>query len=436
MSQVILTEDRSVTSVLLFPQEITDMIIDFLHDDVESLLACALVSRSWLPASRFHLFGSCTIKGATEFQTAFRTITMTPDVGSYVRALTIVNQGMRGLTLGTFETLLSGLPDLRSLTIQRVRFKNNTTGMDRKNASFLQNTRPTASFALEELKLLECNVTKADYSLLLRVLGLFSSIQTLFLTSTRTARWLQSDPEDGIVYWGIEPAPRVHRVPHWEIEPAPRVHIVVEHLHAFDIPPPVMQALMTTFIAANALRTLWYDDDTIDWPPATWVPSPEIDQFGQMLASLTSRRLILGPLPIFENASELRRGLARLQLGSVSGLHTFHLRGRWLEPHIADVFAGLPDTVRDARFVLIGVSGNATWGVSRNRFRAFAEAFAPVLGKPERALMSFTLDLGVAKRKLPEENFAVLKQRAETGLLGHGLVGEGRMRIEDSPEEM
>ena len=49
--------------------------------------------------------------------------------------------------------------------------------------------------------------------------------------------------------------------------------------------------------------------------------------------------------------------------------------------------------------------------------------------------MSFILDLSVAKRKLPEEDFATLRQRAEMGLLGHGLVGEGRMRIEDSPEE-
>ena len=55
--------------------------------------------------------------------------------------------------------------------------------------------------------------------------------------------------------------------------------------------------------------------------------------------------------------------------------------------------------------------------------------------KPERAKMSFILDLSIAKRKLPVEDFATLRQRAEMGLLGHGLVGEGQMRIEDSPEE-
>ena len=124
--------------------------------------------------------------------------------------------------------------------------------------------------------------------------------------------------------------------------------------------------------------------------------------------------------------TELRLGLARLQLGSVRGLRTFHLRGRRLEPHLVDVFAALPDTVRDARFVLVGVSSNVTWGMSRNRFRGFAEAFAPALRKPERARMSFILDLSVAKRKLPEEDFATLRQRAEMGLQVAGPWVGGR----------
>ena len=38
------------------PQELSDTILDFLHDDMAALCSAGLVCRSWLPASRFHLF--------------------------------------------------------------------------------------------------------------------------------------------------------------------------------------------------------------------------------------------------------------------------------------------------------------------------------------------------------------------------------------------
>lgn len=38
------------------PQELVDQILDHLHDDSSTLLNCALVSRTWLPTSRMHLF--------------------------------------------------------------------------------------------------------------------------------------------------------------------------------------------------------------------------------------------------------------------------------------------------------------------------------------------------------------------------------------------
>ena len=38
------------------PQELTDIVIDYLHDDTSSLQACSVVCRSWLPSSHWHLF--------------------------------------------------------------------------------------------------------------------------------------------------------------------------------------------------------------------------------------------------------------------------------------------------------------------------------------------------------------------------------------------
>jgi hypothetical protein len=43
------------------PPELIDTIIDMLHTDRAVLATCALVSRSWLPASRYHLFSKVTI---------------------------------------------------------------------------------------------------------------------------------------------------------------------------------------------------------------------------------------------------------------------------------------------------------------------------------------------------------------------------------------
>jgi hypothetical protein len=44
------------------PAETIDSIVDFHHSDEEALKACSLVCRNWLPASRFHLFGSVDVK--------------------------------------------------------------------------------------------------------------------------------------------------------------------------------------------------------------------------------------------------------------------------------------------------------------------------------------------------------------------------------------
>ena len=43
------------------PPEMTDYIIDHLHEDTSALSACSLVCRDWLPAARFHLFSSVSL---------------------------------------------------------------------------------------------------------------------------------------------------------------------------------------------------------------------------------------------------------------------------------------------------------------------------------------------------------------------------------------
>ncbi|KAJ3933995.1 MAG: hypothetical protein NXY57DRAFT_915618, partial [Lentinula lateritia] len=40
----------------IFSQELVDYILDFLHTSVPCLASSSLVSRMWLPATRYHLF--------------------------------------------------------------------------------------------------------------------------------------------------------------------------------------------------------------------------------------------------------------------------------------------------------------------------------------------------------------------------------------------
>jgi hypothetical protein len=62
--------DRRTSTPMVQPIliEITECILDFLHDDVKALKNCSLVCKLWLPTTRFHLFRSLTITPGNFFQ--------------------------------------------------------------------------------------------------------------------------------------------------------------------------------------------------------------------------------------------------------------------------------------------------------------------------------------------------------------------------------
>ncbi len=69
------------------PPELTDRVIDHLHDDPTSLAACSLVCSAWLPAARFHHFREVTV--VCDNVHAFHELIRHPSskVGSYVQTL-------------------------------------------------------------------------------------------------------------------------------------------------------------------------------------------------------------------------------------------------------------------------------------------------------------------------------------------------------------
>jgi len=50
------------------PQEILDHIIDFLHNEPETLKQCCLVSKLWIPRARKHLFGRVRFTSANDLE--------------------------------------------------------------------------------------------------------------------------------------------------------------------------------------------------------------------------------------------------------------------------------------------------------------------------------------------------------------------------------
>ncbi|KAJ7642620.1 hypothetical protein DFH06DRAFT_999532, partial [Mycena polygramma] len=49
-----------------FPAELVESVIDELQRDESTLLNCSLVSKQWLPRSRYHCFSSVTLSADLE----------------------------------------------------------------------------------------------------------------------------------------------------------------------------------------------------------------------------------------------------------------------------------------------------------------------------------------------------------------------------------
>lgn len=111
--------------------ELTDMIIDFLHDDKASLRNCALVSREWLDASQYHLFRAIRLVGVTSpwgVDAFLRLLDRNPRFRLYVRALDVLGERWYSFHQHTKASCLgidhlaafASLPFLRDLTLTSV----------------------------------------------------------------------------------------------------------------------------------------------------------------------------------------------------------------------------------------------------------------------------------------------------------------------------
>lgn len=117
--------------VSLIPPELSDRIIDHLHDDTPTLSACSLTCRSWLPTARYHRFASITLyKG--RFSSFFELLDSGAGIGAVVVSLSL--RGNSRLFLWRIDhmslsRLLFKLPALQHLRLECLQMPRQISSM-------------------------------------------------------------------------------------------------------------------------------------------------------------------------------------------------------------------------------------------------------------------------------------------------------------------
>lgn len=92
-------------STYRLPSELTDRILDFLHDDRRALASCALTCRGWLPTSRHHLFHTLRQIPIVDVEPLARLLEEDPSLGSYIEHLELGRP-----TISVIMAMLYGRP--------------------------------------------------------------------------------------------------------------------------------------------------------------------------------------------------------------------------------------------------------------------------------------------------------------------------------------
>ncbi len=74
------------------PPELVDAVVDHLHDDKLALATYSLLSHTWIPPSRFHLFHTIILRvkpGGKEFVTFLGFIRSTPGIADLIHELSL-----------------------------------------------------------------------------------------------------------------------------------------------------------------------------------------------------------------------------------------------------------------------------------------------------------------------------------------------------------
>ena len=241
--------------------EITDLIIDHLHDNVGALKSCALVHSSWTPATRHHLFPSLSIsqrRCALSDFIAF--ITSADGIVTHIKRLSL--SGYVGIGLNDLASILRRLPSLRTLTLARLYISNPLP---------YDGPHPPAIPELPELQITDCNALYDNNGEnLLRLLRLFHHVGTVRLGAGERHNTFAL------------PLPSVLAVP---------LHLRVDHLVMLSVSRNIV---MWLFHPSSFLQWGYLEGLSIEKGCCTW---EEVAVLGDLLAAIGSklRRLDVRP---------------------------------------------------------------------------------------------------------------------------------------------
>lgn len=164
-------------SALLGIAELTDRIIDHLHDDPAALRACALTSQAFVPAARHHLFVKIKVDATEARLNRLRDcLSCNPDLGRFVQSLTI---NLRSVSSTCIFALVSLMPALSTLHLHNLWISDSVS-------------IPAIYPRVQDLYISGCTFnTIAQF---LRTLLLFPTLRSCFIAHTNSLR--NSDDEE------------------------------------------------------------------------------------------------------------------------------------------------------------------------------------------------------------------------------------------------
>ena len=98
------------------PPEILDLIVDHLHDKPDALKACCIVSKSWIPRARTHLFAYVELDSRSIQRWKRRFPDPPTSPAHYARTLRFINFQTFGLTTPAFTHSFCRVADLQVAT--------------------------------------------------------------------------------------------------------------------------------------------------------------------------------------------------------------------------------------------------------------------------------------------------------------------------------
>lgn len=157
---MVLARRRVIGHTTSFPQELVDLVIDFLHNDLSTLKNCSMVCKKWTHRSRIHLLYTITFdltpstlvaRDALDDTmrnkfTLFRQfLTSAPGLKQHVRSVELRNLQWRneqgGDAFGVLSSVLKSLHHVERLSLHNLRWYNCTEPLKDAISELLQ--RPT-----------------------------------------------------------------------------------------------------------------------------------------------------------------------------------------------------------------------------------------------------------------------------------------------------